>query len=128
MRVIVDEIALHRDQRGVVFEPLDEVRLATQRNVHVVLTEPGCIRGNHYHRKGTEVITVYGPALVRLREDAELEERIVAEGQALRFTIPPGISHAVKNTGDRPNLLIAFNSEVHNWEAPDVVCDVLIER
>jgi dTDP-4-dehydrorhamnose 3,5-epimerase-like enzyme len=128
MRVIVDEIALHRDQRGVVFEPLDEARLTTQRNVHVVLTEPGCIRGNHYHRKGTEVITVYGPALVRLREDAELEERIVAEGQALRFTIPPGISHAVKNTGDRPNLLIAFNSEVHNWEAPDVVCDVLIER
>lgn len=128
MRVIVDEIALHRDQRGVVFEPLDEARLATQRNVHVVLTEPGCIRGNHYHRKGTEVITVYGPALVRLREDAELEERIVAEGQALRFTIPPGISHAVKNTGDRPNLLIAFNSEVRNWEAPDVVCDVLIER
>jgi dTDP-4-dehydrorhamnose 3,5-epimerase-like enzyme len=128
MRVIVDEIALHRDQRGLVFEPLDEARLATQRNVHVVLTEPGCIRGNHYHRKGTEVITVYGPALVRLREDAELEERIVAEGQALRFTIPPGISHAVKNTGDRPNLLIAFNSEVHNWEAPDVVSDVLIER
>jgi dTDP-4-dehydrorhamnose 3,5-epimerase-like enzyme len=128
MRVIVDEIALHRDQRGVVFEPLDEARLATQRNVHVVLTERGCIRGNHYHRRGTEVITVYGPALVRLREGAELEDRIVAEGQALRFTIPPGISHAVKNTGDRPNLLIAFNTEVHNREAPDVVCDVLIER
>ncbi len=128
MRVIVDEIARHRDQRGVVFEPLDEARLATQRNVHVVLTEPGCIRGNHYHRKGTEVIIVYGPALVRLKEGAELEDRIVTEGQALRFTIPPGISHAVKNTGDRRNLLIAFNTEVHNWEMPDVVRDVLIER
>ncbi len=127
MRVTVDEVALHRDQRGVVFEPLDEARLVTQHNVHVVLTEPGRIRGNHYHRKGTEVVTVYGPALVRLREGTEIENTVVAEGQALRFTIPPGISHAVKNTGDRPNLLIAFNTEAHNREAPDVVRDVLIE-
>jgi dTDP-4-dehydrorhamnose 3,5-epimerase-like enzyme len=127
MRVAVDEIALRQDQRGAVFEPLDGDSLAAQRNVHVVLTEPGCIRGNHYHRKGTEVVTVHGPALVRLRDGEEIEDRVVGEGQALRFTIPPGVSHAVKNIGERPNLLIAFNTEAHDREEPDVVRDILIE-
>ena len=53
---------------GSVFEPLEPECLPSQRNIHVVVTEPGCVRGNHYHTRGTEVITVQGPALVRIRD------------------------------------------------------------
>lgn len=56
-----------RDARGVVFEPLEAAELAAQRNVHVVLTEPGAIRGNHYHRLRREIATVIGPARVAWR-------------------------------------------------------------
>jgi dTDP-4-dehydrorhamnose 3,5-epimerase-like enzyme len=33
-----------------VFEPLDPERIPDQRNIQVVVTEPGCVRGHHYHR------------------------------------------------------------------------------
>ena len=127
MRVIVEEITIHQDARGGVFEPIEADALAAQRNVHVVLTEPGGIRGNHHHRLGTEVVTVYGSAWVRLRDGEEIEDRVVAEGQALRFTIPAGVSHAFKNIGERPNFLICFNTEAHDRGEPDVVRDILIE-
>jgi len=127
MRVIAEEIPVNRDRRGVVFEPLSADALASQRNVHVVLTEPGGIRGNHQHQSGTEIVTVYGPALVRLRDGKEIEERVVQEGCAVRFVIPAGVAHAFKNIGERPNLLICFNTEMHDRSNPDVVPDVLIK-
>lgn len=127
MRVIVDEIVIHRDQRGVVFEPLGPDALGAQRNVHVVLTEPGGVRGNHRHRLGVETVVVYGPALVRLRDGQETAERVVPDGGSARFTIPAGVSHAFKNIGDRPNLLVCFNTSVHDRHNPDMEPDVLIE-
>ena len=127
MGVIVDEIVTHRDHRGVVFEPLGPDALGVQRNAHVVLTEPGFIRGNHRHRIGTEIVVVYGPALVRFRDGREIAERVVSDGDVARFTFPAGVSHAFKNIGDRPNLLVCFNTFVHDRNNPDTEPDDLIE-
>lgn len=127
MRVILERITVHRDARGSVFEPLAAVDLATQRNVHIVLTEPGAVRGNHYHTRGTEVVAGAGPMLIRLRDGDERMDVAVAEGEAVKLTIPPGAAHAIKNTGSMPNVLVAFNTEVHNPAEPDVVREVLIE-
>ncbi|MHC1729615.1 MAG: cupin domain-containing protein [Syntrophobacteraceae bacterium] len=126
MRVNLEEIEVHHDHRGTVFEPLAGGSLSVQQNVHAVLTNPGGIRGNHYHRFGTEVATVYGPALIRLRDGEEVQERVLTEGQAVRFTIPAGVAHAFKNIGEKPNLLICFNTEVHDRDNPDVIFDILI--
>lgn len=128
MRVTIEEITIQQDQRGVVFEPLTTDALASQRNVHVVLTESGGVRGNHQHQLGTETVTVYGPALVRLRDGEEFHERIVADGCVARFIIPAGVSHAFKNIGERPNLLICFNTGVHDQNNPDIVPDILIKE
>jgi UDP-2-acetamido-2,6-beta-L-arabino-hexul-4-ose reductase len=125
--MITEPLPLHKDTRGSVFEPLMPERLPEQRNVHVVLTEPGCIRGNHYHRRGTEILTVFGPALVRTREAEGLIDTTVPDGEAYRFTIPPRVSHAIQNTGNFIMVLIAFNTEVHAPEYPDVELDILIE-
>lgn len=127
MRVIVDEVVIHRDRRGVVFEPLSAEALSVQRNVHVVLTEPGAIRGNHRHRLGMETVVVYGPALVRLRDGEEIAERVVEGGGPVRFTIPAGVSHAFKNIGDGPNLLVCFNTSANDRQDPDAEREVLIE-
>ena len=72
MCVRVEPVVLHQDSRSV-FEPLEPECLPSQRNIHVVVTEPGCVRGNHYHTRGTEVITVQGPALVRIRDGQDSE-------------------------------------------------------
>ena len=127
MRAEVEVVTVHRDSRGAVFEPLDADRLAGQQNVHVVLSEPGEVRGNHYHRLGTEQLIVQGPALVRLRESGTVSDRRVPEGEVWRFVIPPRVSHAIRHEGPDTGVMVGFNSEAHNPEHPDVVWDVILE-
>lgn len=61
--VRVETLRVARDARGWVAEPLEDGRFASQHNVHMVVSEPGVVRGNHWHRHGTEVLTLAGPAL-----------------------------------------------------------------
>ena len=122
-RVIIDKLRMASDARGVVFEPLDAVGLSQQRNVHVVVTMPGHIRGNHSHRVGTEVTTVLGPASVRYRENEIVTRLEVPASEAWRFTFPPGIAHAFENCGDTPLIIVSFNTETHDPNQPDTVRD-----
>jgi len=126
MKTLVEEIHVESDARGCVFEPLSYGELRGQRNVHVVLTHPGAVRGNHYHVKGTETLVVCGPAVVRYGDGDEVEETQVPEGIVKRFVFPPGVPHAVRFSGIRPGLLVAFQSEVHNPSRPDTVSFPLI--
>lgn len=116
---------VRRDGRGVVFEPLAAEQLAGMRNVHVVVTEPGHVRGNHFHARATEWMTVLGPARVRTRVHGRLEEAHVPEGEAWRFTFAPGVSHAVAFAGERPGVLVSFSDAAHDPADPDTVRDPL---
>ena len=68
MKVIVDHLDVHNDSRGSIFEPIDKDTIANQQNVHIVISEPAAIRGNHYHIHGTEILAVMGKALIRIKE------------------------------------------------------------
>ena len=125
--VRVEPLPAHVDARGSVSEPLRPAELPLQRNVHVVLSAPGSIRGNHFHRRGTEICVVYGPALMRLRADSVEEEVEVPAGEAHRFLIPPGISHAIRSDGESPGLTVAFNTREHDPADPDTFRDVILE-
>jgi len=127
MRVTLETLKLVRDFRGWVFEPIGGDVLAAQRNAHVVWTEPGQIRGNHLHRLGSEVLVVLGPALVRIREDSEVKDYHVPDSVVCRFVIPPGVAHAVQNTGSAPGLLVGFNTQDHDPKRPDTEPVLLIE-
>jgi dTDP-4-dehydrorhamnose 3,5-epimerase-like enzyme len=125
-KMTMEELVVHADARGCLFEPLMEQDFPAQRNGHIVVTRPGGIRGNHAHRRRTEIITVTGEALVRARVNGRVQEVTVPAGHAVRFRFPPGVSHAVKNTGTADNILVAFSTETHDPAAPDAVQDVLI--
>lgn len=127
MPVTVVPLGVFADRRGALVEPLEPGRLHAQRNVHLVLTQPRAVRGNHFHEHGTEVATVFGPGLVRLREDGRLRDVHVPAGEAYQFTLPPGVSHAFQNTGTAPMAIVTFNTHAHDPTAPDLVRDVLIE-
>ena len=114
------------DSRGFVFEPVQGELLANQRNTHVVVSRPGAVRGNHFHIRGTETLVVCGPALVRIREDKATRDISIPADTTCRLIIPPGIAHAIQNTGETDNLLVAFNSEPHDPDQPDLVQDILI--
>lgn len=122
----IETLTSHRDARGSLFEPLNMEELSRQRNTHVVLTQPGQVRGNHWHRRSTEMTVVVGPCLVRLKEEAGLRDVQVPAGEAWRFTLPPGVVHAYQNTGEGTMLLISFASEVHDPADPDTVREVIL--
>ncbi|MBN1931378.1 MAG: hypothetical protein JW786_07185 [Desulfobacterales bacterium] len=126
MAVSVEKVDIISDQRGYVLEPLDSASLMSRQNLHLVVTLPGAVRGNHYHQKGTETITVMGRALVRFREGDTLQDITVPHDQAYQFVFPPGVAHAIQNTGKQSIILIAFNTQKHDREHPDIVRDILI--
>ena len=99
----------------------------TQKNGHVVISKPGVIRGNHYHLNGTETLAVMGPALLRFKEADEIYDFEVPLEQVYKFVIPPKVAHAIKNIGEKDNILIAFNTVLHNPENPDVISETLMD-
>jgi hypothetical protein len=52
---------------------------------------------------------------------------MVPEGAASRFTIPPGIAHAIQHLGTRVTVLAVFRDRADDPTDPDVVREVLIE-
>jgi dTDP-4-dehydrorhamnose 3,5-epimerase-like enzyme len=113
-RAIVQSVKTHRDVRGSVFEPLNDAELAAQKNVHVVLTQPNEVRGNHVHQNAVEITSVAGPCLIRLKEDGEIRDLHVPAGEIWRLTIPPGVVHAFRNTGEGVMVLVSFSTQVHD--------------
>ena len=113
-RAVVQSVKTHRDARGSVFEPLNDAELADQRNVHVVLTQPNEVRGNHVHRNAVEITSVTGPCQIRLKEDGEIRDLHVPAGEIWRLTIPPGVVHAFRNTGEGVMVLVSFSTQVHD--------------
>jgi hypothetical protein len=72
-------------------------------------------------------MAVMGPAMVRIKEDGKLRDIEVPDQKVYRFIFPPRVAHAIKNTGNRPNVLIAFNTCEHDPQRPDTIEDILIE-
>ncbi len=120
--VLVESVKTHRDARGTLFEPLSDAqgRLAEQKNVHVVLTQPNGVRGNHAHLTATESTSVMGPCLVRLKEADGIRDFHVPEGEVWRFTIPPGVVHAYRNTGEGVMVLVSFSTHLHDPAGTDM--------
>jgi uncharacterized RmlC-like cupin family protein len=125
-RVTIEHLTVHADPRGCVFEPLGPDGLPEQRNVHVVVTEPGAVRGNHMHPRGTETLVMQGPALFRHVDAGEVIDTEIPAGAVFRFTIPAGVPHALRNTGTAPNVAVSFVTVPHDSAAPNVVPVMLI--
>jgi dTDP-4-dehydrorhamnose 3,5-epimerase-like enzyme len=118
-RATFQSVKTFRDPRGTLFEPLTDDELHAQKNVHVVLTQPDEVRGNHSHRTAVETTTVVGPCLIRLKEDGEIRDIHVAEGELLRLTIPPGVVHAFRNTGHSAMVMVSFSTNLHDPQGAD---------
>jgi dTDP-4-dehydrorhamnose 3,5-epimerase-like enzyme len=124
--VFMQAVKTHRDARGSVFEPLNDAELTGQKNVHVVLTQPNEVRGNHVHRTAIETTTVVGPCLIRLKEAGEVRDIEVPAGEIWRLTIPPGVVHAFRNTGDSSMVLVSFSTNLHDPTGGDTLREQIL--
>ena len=127
MRVKINQLKSHIDLRGIVFEPIEKESICTQQNCHIVISKPGIVRGNHYHLYGIETIAVVGSALLRFKEGTDIYDIEVPSNHVYKFVIPPKVSHAIKNTGEKDSILVAFNTVPHDPDKPDVITDTLID-
>ncbi len=125
-KATIEVVKTHTDIKGTLFEPVEDRHLRDAHNVHVVISQPGVVRGNHRHILGHEVSVVTGPAQVRLKEDGILRDVLVPDGETWRFTIPAGVTHAYRNPGPGLMVLIGFNSEVHNAQQPDAIREEIL--
>jgi len=119
MMTRIEPVKAHCDARGALFEPLTDAELAGQKNVHVVLTQPNEVRGNHVHLSAVETTSVVGPCLVRLKENDVIRDVEVPAGEIWRFTIPPGVVHAYRNTGPGVMVLVSFSTNLHDPAGAD---------
>jgi UDP-2-acetamido-2,6-beta-L-arabino-hexul-4-ose reductase len=124
--VVVQTVKTHRDARGSLFEPLTDAELAGQKNVHVVLTEPNEVRGNHVHRTAVETTSVVGPCLIRLKEGGTIRDLEVPAGETWRLTIPPGVVHAFRNTGESMMVLVSFSTHLHDPAGSDTLREQIL--
>ena len=126
MKVRIDQLETHSDLRGMVFEPIENDKINSQKNIHLVISEPGAVRGNHYHLRGTETLAVVGPALIRFKENDELHDCEVPLEHVHKFIIPPKVAHAIKNIGDKSHILVSLNTVKHNPQKPDQVREIIL--
>ena len=78
---------------------------------YVSQTLPGMARGPHEHAEQSDCFGFFGPGEFTLylwdaRADSATRGRrmkmVVGERNPVRLTVPPGVVHAYKNTGDVP--------------------------
>ena len=98
------------------FFPFDRLPVNNPVNIeleslHLVMSLPGMVRGNHIHPETGEWICVFGgPARFFWEDEGQVRSRDLDDETTL-IHIPAGVGHALRNNGDKPNFLIAFRKK-----------------
>jgi mannose-6-phosphate isomerase-like protein (cupin superfamily) len=108
------------DARGYSFtapaEALDYV--GRTADVHLASTNPGAIRGNHFHQRTRMAIMVLpGPQWSFHWDEGEgtqPQQRIFDGSRAILILVAVGASHAVRNDGASPLLTVGISSEPYD--------------
>ena len=104
--MVITQLPESTDERGVSFSlAAEKIAEFTIREVHIAALNPGHIRGNHYHAKRQELITVAYDGKWSLHWDTgpetETHCREFSGHGAVSICVPPLWSHAIRNDGSR---------------------------
>ncbi len=113
-RFIDVERTVYPDERGWAAFPWDHLpqpAALDPASLHVVMTEPGRVRGNHLHPAAGEWLYVFaGEAQFFWADQGGRRSRRLTGHQTLVY-IPPGVPHALIALGDEPMWLVAVRDE-----------------
>ena len=121
------------DERGPSFSiPANVMSELAVRDVHIAAIEPGHVRGNHYHEKKTELITViYADEWTFYWDTGEetLVRRKEFTGRgAVSIEVPLLWSHAVKNDGKKGLWLINMTDQPFDPSQPGSTLDAVTRK
>lgn len=119
-----EQPGFYEDRRGFglfLVQALADSDLAVDpRSFHVVKTEPGRVRGNHYHPSKHEILFLFGgPNELIWQESGEPVQRKMISDEKTLIVVPPGVAHAVINPGPGVTYLAAWNSPGDRDEPAD---------
>ncbi len=124
MNIEVKDLDIKKDDRGWLAEILrpEDVGVKDFGQILVTVANPGQVKGNHYHKRKVEWFCVIeGDMEVHLLDVKTGEHKVVLMGESnpVLLKILPGTSHAIKNTGDKPAVLLIYISESYDPEDAD---------
>ncbi len=107
------------DERGLLAEFL---KSDASGQMFISRTNPGYVRGNHYHHTKTEkFLVVEGDAVIRFRHImSNAQTEFVVSGLRPRVVdIPPGWTHNIENIGSGELVTLFWASELFDSARPD---------
>lgn len=107
------------DDRGSFTEILKQEGFG---QVSINVAKPGIEKGHHYHHhKHEKFLVVSGQAEIRLRSliSDQVKTYHVSEEKLELIDIPPGVVHAIKNTGHKDLVTLMWANEIFDKENPD---------
>ncbi|HIH50322.1 MAG: WxcM-like domain-containing protein [Candidatus Micrarchaeaceae archaeon] len=122
MRLKIREIDVREDERGIFAEILKNDGLKERiKEVLLVVSRPGVIRGNHYHKKKAEWLCLLKGKGKFLYVDNETGARkeFVIDNKPTIIETPLNVAHAVKNVGDEDLYLLEISDHLYS-EDPDI--------
>ncbi len=120
MNIQITELNNRGDARGSSFTAPAEALAFVGRmaDVHLASTQPGAVRGNHYHLRRREAIVVLPGSQWSLHWDEDEgsppQHREFDGTAAVLVLVAPGASHAVRNDGADTLWLMAISSEPYD--------------
>ncbi|MDE1870246.1 MAG: WxcM-like domain-containing protein [Candidatus Micrarchaeota archaeon] len=114
LKDILIDIPTRSDARGEAVKIMTVAMTGwPTRDIVSLLTNPGVIRGNHYHKVKEEAfVVVTGRVLVKM-VDVETGERkeITLDGKNRQLLfVHPYVAHTIKNIGDGPCWLVEMEN------------------
>lgn len=123
----LEVVGLHEstDDRGWSFSLVAETleRMGDIRDVHIAEIKPGQIRGNHYHSKRNEFITVVYQGEWSLHwdtgEGTAIHNQTYEGHGAVLVTPPRNWSHAVRNDGSTSIWIFVTSDQAYDRDEKD---------
>lgn len=112
-------LTMHKDDRGSFTEFL---RTQDRGQVSVNISNPGIVKGNHWHNtKNEKFLVVKGNAVIRFRKvgEADIISYYVNGDELQVVDIPVGYTHNIENVGEGQLVTVMWANEAFNPEKPD---------
>jgi UDP-2-acetamido-2,6-beta-L-arabino-hexul-4-ose reductase len=123
--VEIKRLEVKKDERGWLVEILrNEALKRGDRFGQFLITTayPGYIKGNHYHTRKFEwycVIRGEGRLVLQDNTTGEKEDVFLTGEELSLVMIPPGITHAIENTGKDILSVLIYIDDPFNESDPD---------
>jgi len=118
-------LEIKKDERGELFEVF---KFSNTGQIFYSSTEPGAVRGNHYHTRKKEVFClIEGEAKIRQRnrETNEIEEKIVSGNTPELVEMKLNWTHNIQNIGNKKMKLLVWVNEIFNPSNSDTFPDII---